>query len=214
MMNFLTIFLLASLATPATIHHIIITPDAQGYRVVEVIAIQNATGEISIQVPENAVLMSNGTLKDGVLRINASENVTKVVYGYTTGKSFMKTFQLPAKLVYFLLDPSIYVVSEGLNDAGIQNVFGSDFRVLYAENVTKGYTVNLEMSRVSTYMSAPQDAQSSGNKYIFAGLLGAVALSAIYLKKIRSKDDESDEVGDNEGKGGKGGKKESKWEVE
>jgi len=208
MMNFLTVFLLASLATPAAIHHIIISPDAQGYRVVEVIAVQNASGEISIEVPENAVLMSNGTLKNGVLKVNASENVTKIVYGYQAGGSFQKTFQLPAKLVYVLLDPSIYVVSEGLKDAGIQNVFGSDFRVLYAENVTRGYTINLEMSRASAYTSLPQDEGSSGNGYLFAGLLGAAALSAVYLRKVRGKKDESEELGDGEDK------KDSKWEVE
>ena len=209
MMNFLTVFLLATLATPAAIHHIIISPDAQGYRVVEVIAIQNASGEISVEVPENAVLMGNGTLKDGVLSVNASGNVTEIVYGYQVGGSFQKTFQLPAKLVYVLLDPSIYVVSEGLNDAGIQKVLGSDFRVLYAENVTSGYTVSLEMSRASPYMAAPYGEESSRNKYIFAGFLGALgvaALSAVYLRKIRGRNDESGEMED--------GKEDSKWEVE
>lgn len=205
MMNFLAIFLLASLATPVSVHHIIITPDTEGYRVVEVIAIPNASGEISIEVPENAVLMSNGTLANGVLKVNASGNVTKIVYGYQTGGYFQKTFQLPSKLIYILIDPSIYVVSENLSDAGIQNVFGSEFRVLYAENVPSGYTVTLEMSRVSSYKSLPENKDSSGNTYIFAGFLGAVALSAVYLKKIR-RDKNGDEEKDN--------KKDGEWEVE
>lgn len=211
MMNFLTIFLLASLATPA-VHHIIITPESDGYRVVEVIAIPNASGEITFEVPENAVLMSNGTLENGVLRVNASGDMTKIVYKYNTGRHFQKTFQLPARLVYFLIDPSVYVVSENLSDAGVQNVFGSEFRVLYSENVSSGYTVSLEMSRAASYTSyttASQSGESLGNTYIFAGFLGVVALSAAYLKKIRrNKNDDHAE-----GVGTKDSKKGSKWEV-
>ncbi len=216
MMNFLAIFLLASLAASASVHHIIITPDTEGYRVIEVIAIPNASGVISIEVPENAVLMSNGTLTDGVLKVNASENVTKIVYGYKIGGYFQKTFQLPTKLVYILIDPSVYVVSENLSDAGIQNVFGSEFRVLYSENVPSGYTVSLEMSRTSSFTSHPNNAESSGNTYIFAGFLGAVgavALSAVYLKKIRRgmNDDETEAGTENvESEDSKKGKK---WEV-
>jgi hypothetical protein len=172
--------------------------------VVEVIAIPNASGEISIEVPENAVLMSNGTLANGVLKVNASGNVTKIVYGYQIGRYFQKTFQLPSKLVYVLIDPSIYVVSENLSDAGIQNVFGSEFRVLYSENVPSGYTMSLEMSRVSSYTSLPQNNESPGNTYIFAGFLGAVTFSAVYLKKIR-RGRNDDETMDN--------KKDNKWEV-
>ena len=214
MIYLLTIFLLASLAMPTTavtaVHHIIITPESDGYRVVEVIAIPNASGEIAIEVPENAVLMGNGTLENGVVKVNASGDMTKIVYGYKTGRYFQKTFQLPAKLVYFLIDPSVYVVSENLSDAGIQSVFGSEFRVLYSENVSSGYTVALEMSRTTSYTSyTSQGGEPLGNTYIFAGFLGVVALSAAYIKKIRRNKND----GDAEGVETEDSKKGSKWEV-